>query len=155
MTTVAETPRVPARPAPAVRRIVEQWLIGIGMAVSFVTMGGFVLVMNRIDDAAFEEVVMPALVGADAGMPVAEARMLADTLASWFGITLIAVLLLSVIGLFLARRRPHRRGAGWWALAAGLACLLGSQLILFPVAFVFFVAAGFFALRPVTDGSPS
>ena len=42
-----------------------------------------------------------------------------------------------------------------WALAAGLACLLGSQLILFPVAFVFFVAAGLFALRPVTDGSPS
>lgn len=155
MTAMAETRRVPARSAPAVRRTAEQWLMVFGMAASFLTMGGFVLVMNRIDVAAFEEVVMPALVGADADLPVDEARMLADTLASWFGVTLIAVLLLSAITLFLTRRGPHRRGAGWWALAAGLACLVGSQLILFPVAFVFFVAAGFFALRPVTDGSPS
>src|SRR5699024_6648486 len=57
--------------------------------------------------------------------------------------------------LFLARPRPWRRGAGWGAAAAGLACLLGSQLIVSPAAFLFFVAAGFFALRPVAAGSPS
>ena len=89
------------------------------------------------------------------GLGVAEAHELARTLAAWFSVTLIAVLLLSAIGWFMARRRPWRRTAGWWILAAGLACLLGSQLILFPVAFIFFVAAGVFALRPVTDGSPS
>ena len=159
MTTMAEERRParrdPATPPPRVRRTAEQWLLGLGMAVSFVTMGGFVLVMNRIEDADFEQAVMPTLVGADAAMPASEARMLADTLASWFGVTLIAVLLLSVIALFLTRRRPPPRGAGGWALAARLACLLGSQLILFPVAFVFFVTAGLFALRPVTDGSPS
>lgn len=155
MTAVAEERRTPARPAPAVRRTAEQWLIGIGMVLSFVTMGGFVLVMNRIDAETFEHVVMPALVGADADMPLHEVQVLADTLAAWFGVTLVAVLLLSVVALVLIRRRPHRRGAGWWALAAGLACLLGSQLILFPVAFVLFVAAGFLALRPVTDGSTS
>ncbi|GAA4518732.1 hypothetical protein GCM10023160_01410 [Brachybacterium paraconglomeratum] len=143
--------------APRVSRTVELWLVGIGMAVSFLALGGFALVMNRIDAATFEQVVMPALVGAEAesGLGVAEAHELARTLAAWFSVTLIAVLLLSAIGWFVARRRPWRRTAGWWFLAAGLACLLGSQLILFPVAFIFFVAAGFFALRPVTDGSPS
>ena len=45
MTTMAE-PRRPARrdstaPPPRVRRTAEQWLLGLGMAVSFVTMGGF------------------------------------------------------------------------------------------------------------------
>lgn len=143
--------------APRVFRTVELWLVGIGMVLSFLGLGGFALVMNRIDMTTFEQVVMPALVGAEAesGVGVAEAHELARTLAAWFSVTLIAVLLLSAIGWFLARRRPWRRIAGWWILAAGLACLLGSQLILFPVAFIFFVAAGFFALRPVTDGSPS
>lgn len=149
----------PSRPgeqaAPRVSRTAELWLVGIGMALSFVALGGFALVMNRIDLATFEQVVMPALVGAEAGTGVAEAHELARTLAAWFSVTLIAVLLLSAIGWFVARRRPWRRAAGWWILAAGLACLIGSQLILFPVAFIFFVAAGLFALRPVTDGSPS
>lgn len=149
--------RTAEQAAPRVSRTAELWLLGIGMAVSFVGLGGFALVMNRIDAATFEQVVMPALVGAEAesGLGVAEAHELARTLAAWFSVTLIAVLLLSAIGWFVARRRPWRRTAGWWFLAAGLACLLGSQLILFPVAFIFFVAAGFFALRPVTDGSPS
>lgn len=147
--------RTAEQAAPRVSRTLELWLVGIGMAVSFVALGGFALVMNRIDLATFEQVVMPALVGADPGLGVAEAHELARTLAAWFSVTLIAVLLLSAIGWFLARRRPWRRTAGWWILAAGLACLLGSQLILFPVAFIFFVAAGVFALRPVTDGSPS
>ncbi|MGO1227080.1 MAG: hypothetical protein ACTMII_12200 [Brachybacterium sp.] len=159
MSTMAE-PRRAARPgreqaAPRVSRTAELWLVGIGMALSFIFLGGFALVMNRIDLPTFEQVVMPALVGTDPGLGVAEAHALARTLAAWFSVTLIAVLLASAIGWFLARRRPWRRTAGCWILAAGLACLLGSQLILFPVAFVFFVAAGFFALRPVTDGSPS
>ena len=159
MSTMAEGRRT-SRPrreqaAPAISRTTELWLLGVGMGLSFVALGGFALVMNRIDMATFEQVVMPALVGADPGLAVAEAHELARTLAAWFSVTLIAVLLLSAVGWFLARRRPWRRAAGWWVLAAGLACLLGSQLILFPLAFVFFVAAGFFALRPVTVGSPS
>lgn len=159
MSTMAEQRRT-ARPgrdhaAPVISRAAELWLLGIGMAASVITLGGFALVMNRIDLPTFEEVVMPALVGEETGIGVAEAHELARTLAAWFSVTLIAVLLLSAICWFLARRRPGRRTAGWWALAAGLICLLGSQLILFPLAFVFFVAAGLFALRPVTDGSPS
>ena len=39
-------------------------------------------------------------------------------------------------------------------LAAGAVCLLGSQLILYPVAFLFFAAAALFVLRPLPEGSP-
>lgn len=140
---------------PRVRRTVELWLAGIGIALSLVGLGGFALVMNQADQATFEAVIMPSLLGPEPGMSVPEAYEFGRTLAAWFGVTLITVLLLSVVGIFFARHRAWRRSSGWWFLAAGLTCLLGSQLILFPVAFVFFVAAGFFALRPVTDGSPS
>lgn len=140
---------------PRVRRTVELWLVGIGMALSLVSLGGFALVMNQADQATFETVIMPSLLGPDPGMSVAEAYEFGRTLAAWFGVSLITLLLLSVVGVFFTRHRPWRRSSGWWFLAAGLTCLLGSQLILFPVAFVFFVAAGCFALRPVTDGSPT
>jgi len=160
MTIMSERPRASQRaggeqPPPRVRRTLELWLVGIGMALSLVGLGGFTLVMNQADQATFESVIMPALTGTDPGIPSAEAYQLGRTLAAWFGVTLIVLLLLSVIGLFFTRRRPWRRSSGWWFLAAGLVCLLGSQLILFPVAFVFFVAAGCFALRPTSDGSPS
>lgn len=149
------TGRRPGGEQPTVRRTVELWLVGIGLVLSLVSLGGFTLVMNQADQSTFESAIMPTLVGPDSGMSTAEAYELGRTLAAWFGITLITMLLLSVAGTFFARRRPWRRSSGWWFLAVGLVCLVGSQLILFPVAFVFFVAAGFFALRPISNGSHS
>jgi len=140
---------------PRVHRTAELWLVGIAMALSIVCLGGFSLVMNEVDAATFERVIMPSLLGTDSGMALAQAYEAGRTLGAWFGVTLIVVLLLSAAGIFFTRRRPSRRSTGWWFLAAGLACLLGSQLILYPIAFVFFVSAGLFALRTVTDGSPS
>lgn len=151
----ARSARSAEQAPPQVRRTLELWLIGIGMVASLVTLGGFSLVMNQIDEATFATAVMPTLFGSEPGLDSATAFEAGRTLGAWFGFTLVGVLLLSVTTIFFTRRRPWRRTPGWWALAAGLACLLGSQFILFPVAFVFFVAAGSFALRPVTDGSPS
>ena len=65
----------------------------------------------------------------------------------------VVVVLLAVAGIAHTRSRPHRRLPGLWFLAAGTVCLLGSQLILYPVAFLFFAAAALFALRPVPEGS--
>src|SRR5699024_6862338 len=134
MTIMSERPRASQRaggeqPPPRVRRTLELWLVGIGMALSLVGLGGFTLVMNQADQATFESVIMPALTAADPGMPSAAAYQLGRTLAAWFGVTLIVLLLLPVIGLFSPRRRPWRRSCGGWFLAAGLVCLLGSQLI--------------------------
>lgn len=152
----AATPRTPRR--------AELWLAGIGAAASTVLLGGFSRVIGSVDAASFTDGLYPsflAAVGASADeLPPAAAFELARTLGSWFGFTLVGVLLLTAAGWWLARRRPNRRATGWWFAAAGLACLLGSQLLLFPVAFLFFVAAGLFALRPttprsITQGSPS
>lgn len=145
--------------APPVRRRAELWIAGIGAALSAVFLGGFSRVLGSVDLAEFTASLYPSLLAATgtdaAALPPEAAFETARTLASWFGFTLVGVLLLTAAGWWLARRRPQRRATGWLFAAAGLVCLLGSQLILFPVAFLFFVTAGLFALRPTTQGSPS
>jgi hypothetical protein len=121
------------------------------MALSTVFLGAFTLVMNRLDEEEFATTLHPEMqrTGMDltasgvAGDPYDAAR----TLAAWFGFTLMAVLLVGITGIFVARRRPRRRSTGWFFAIAGLVCLVGSQLVLYPVAFLFFVSAGLFALR--------
>lgn len=137
--------------AAATERTAEVWVAGAGMALSTLFLGAFPLVMNQLDAAEFATSLYPAMrrTGLDltAGGVPGDAYDAARTLAAWFGLTLMVVLLLGVTSIFLARRRPGRRAAGWFLAAAGLACLVGSQLLLYPVAFLFFVSAGMFALR--------
>jgi len=137
---------------PLVRRTAEIWCAAIGMAAATVLMGGFTLVLNSLDAASFAASGLGEQLGLDAADP-ARAYELASTLAAWFGFSLIGVLLLGAAGILGARHRPWRRSTGWWFFAAGLVCLLGSQLILYPVAFAFFVSAGLFALRPLENRS--
>ncbi|MFD2027857.1 hypothetical protein [Promicromonospora aerolata] len=147
---------VPARSAPAVaesspRRTVEIWAAGTGMVLSTLFLGAFTLVLNRIGEAEFASTLYPEMqrIGLDltAGGVPGDAYDAARALAAWFGCTLMAVLLLGVVGIFVARRRPGSRTAGWFFAATGLVCLVGSQLVLYPVAFLFFVSAAMFALR--------
>lgn len=135
------------------RRTAELVLLGIGLLVALVTMGGYTLVTNQLDQAGFIEIVAPVLLGEDSAADPAQTYEAGRTLAAWFGASLVVMLLLSAIGIAHLRSRPHRRTPGWWFLAVGLICLLGSQLVLFPVAFVFFVVAGLFALRPLSERS--
>lgn len=145
------TERVTAPAEPALRRTVEVWSAVAGMALSTVFLGAFTVVMNRLDRAEFAATLYPEMqrIGLDltasgvAGDPYDAAR----TLAAWFGFTLMVVLLLGITGIFVARRRPGRRSTGWFFATAGLVCLVGSQLVLYPVAFLFFAGAGLFALR--------
>ncbi|ATG53643.1 hypothetical protein CFK41_01745 [Brachybacterium ginsengisoli] len=146
--SVMTRPIAPTR----MRRTAEMTLLAVAVVLSILTMGGFTLVMNQIDMATFEEVVMPALLGGG-DLAVDQAHEMARTLAAWFGASLVLMLLLSAAGFALARSRPHRRTAGWWLFAAGLVCLLGSQLVLFPLAFLYFLPAGLFALRPTPERS--
>ncbi|WP_129662834.1 DUF4064 domain-containing protein [Phytoactinopolyspora endophytica] len=161
---MSSTTRTEAPP----RRTGEIVAACIGLVLSGLFLGGFAVVVNGADEQAFLADIYPAMTSA--GIEVAnprapahaaqgdEAYRAARTLAGWFGFTLLGVLATNAVGIFLARRRPRRRIAGWWFLAAGLVCLIGSQLILYPVAFLFFLAAGMFAVRkipqPESIGAP-
>ncbi len=142
------------REAPAVRRRAETWLVVAGMVASTVLLGGFAVVMNRVDEAEFLESLYPELRGAGVDLAQDQVYEAARTLGAWFGVTLVAVLLLAAVGVYAAGRRPARRATGWWFVAAGLVCLLGSQLLLYPVAFCFFLAAGLFVLRRPDQPDP-
>ncbi|NEE04756.1 hypothetical protein [Phytoactinopolyspora halotolerans] len=157
---MSDTTRTEAPP----RRTGEIVLAVVGMVVSGLFLGGFAVVINGVDERVFLAEVYPAMTSA--GIAVAEpgdpahaaqgndAYQAARTLAGWFGFTLLAVLATNAVGIFLARRRPWRGIAGWWFLAAGLFCLIGSQLVLYPVAFLFFLAAGLFAVRKIPPPEP-
>lgn len=140
-----------AAPHRTPRRTAEIAVAGVSLALSTVFLGGFAAVVGRADAASFERDVLPALTEAGivlAGASGADAAHdAARTLAAWFGFTLVAVLAATVVGIVVARDRPWRPTGGVWFLVAGVACLVGSQLILYPVAFGFFVAAALFAVR--------
>jgi len=143
--------------AVTVRRTAELWVAGVAAALTTLSLGAFTVVVNGVDEATFADSLYPLLadggVAGAAGVPVDVAYEATRTLAAWFSLTVPIVLGLTVVGFMLARRRPARRSTGWWFLAAGLACLLGSQLLLYPIAFGFFVTAGLFALRTTDQHS--
>lgn len=136
---------------PPLRRRWELTSAAVGMGLSVVFLGGFARVVTGVDLASFTATLYPSLLAvmgrSPADLPPEPAFDAALVLASWFGFALIGVLLTSVVGIYVTRSRPDRATAGWFFLAAGLICLFGSQLILFPVAFFFFLTAGMFALR--------
>ncbi|MEL7976660.1 hypothetical protein AAG589_12415 [Isoptericola sp. F-RaC21] len=151
-TPAADAPVAPDAPAdPPVRRTAELWVAGVAAALTTLLLGAFALVVNGVDEQTFAGTLYPLLtdagVAGGAGVSVDAAYEATRTLAAWFGFTVVVVLGLTAVGFAVARRRPARRSSGWWFLAAGLACLLGSQLLLYPIAFGFFVTAGLFALR--------
>jgi hypothetical protein len=154
-TTADSRPTVPASAGPmppAGRRApAEVWVAALGLVLSTVFLGGFAVVMNRLDAGAFAAELYPEMqrAGLDlaAGGGPGDAYQAARTLAAWFGLTLMVVLGLGAVGILAARHGGGFRTPVWVFAAAGLACLLGSQLILYPVAFLFFVAAGLSAVR--------
>lgn len=134
-------------PPPRWRRRPELWLAGIGMAAAAVLQGGFTLAVSRSDDTQLRDTILPALTSAGVQTTTADAVEVLQTLAAWFGLSLVVMAGLFAVGAFIASRRPRRRSTGWWFLAAGLVCLIGTQFVLYPIAFLFFLAAGLFAVR--------
>lgn len=157
---IAQPPVFAAESArPRTSRRWELAVAAVGAVLATVLLGGYARVIGSVDLPGFTESLYPALLGAT-GQSAAElspeaAYTSARTVAGWFGFTLVGVLLCCAVGWFIARRRPERKVAGWLFFAAGLVCLVGSQFILFPVAFFFFLSAGLFALRPTSHGSQS
>ncbi|MBD5785405.1 hypothetical protein IF650_04355 [Cellulosimicrobium terreum] len=152
MSTTTERPVVPAPTTPATPAVRRTWEIGLavtGLVLSTVLLGGFAAVMNGLDEQTFRRDVLPAMTDAGIVLGTAAPYEAARTAAAWFGFTLVAVLATGAAGVYVAWQRPRCKVPGVLLLVAGLTCLLGSQLVLHPVAFLFFVAAALFALRNV------
>jgi hypothetical protein len=146
---MAGSPAVREEAAPFRRRI-EVVIASVGLVGAAVLQGGFALLITRSDDETLRTGVLPALRDNGVQISDAEADVALNTLAAWFGYSLVLVALLWAVGLFFAHHRPRRRATGWWFAGAGLACLVGTQMLLYPVAFFFFVAAALFAVRKPT-----
>ncbi|WP_251452154.1 hypothetical protein [Microbacterium sp. Marseille-Q6648] len=153
MTRTASTAAVPDTDGARISRRIEMWIAGIGLGSATVLQGGFAVAVTRSDGEALEAAILPALRSAGFALSHTTAYAAVHTLAAWFGLSLIAMALLCAAGFFAASRRPRRRSTGWWFFAAGLACLFGTQLLLYPVAFLFFLTAGLFAVRTLHVGS--
>lgn len=153
MSVMTESPSTPDAAAQPFRRRIELIIAAVGFAAAAVLQGGFALVISRADSAALQDSVLPALHAAGLDIPDADAYTVLNTLAGWFGFSLILIALLCAVGWFFATYRPRRRSTGWWFAGAGLACLFGTQLVLYPVAFLFFLSAALFAVRTPNPGS--
>ena len=142
----ASPSRMP-RAAPFRRRI-ELIIAGIGLAASAVLQGGFAFVIIRSDDETLQTAVLPAL--REAGIErvgcrrpgrrsTPSPRGSASRSSSWR------------CSARSDSSSPCIAPAGvrhcWWFVGAGVACLLGTQLVLYPVAFLFFLSAALFAVR--------
>jgi ABC-type transport system involved in multi-copper enzyme maturation permease subunit len=66
-----------------------------------------------------------------------------QTLGAWFGFTLLALLILVSVATMLVRYRNYRKQSCAIYFLTGVVTLIGSQMIAFPIAFCFFLAAGF------------
>ena len=100
-----------------------KWSGWIGMVLALVFMGGFSLAINQM---------------------TAEAALAQfQTLGAWFGFTLLALLILVSVATMLVRYRNYRKQSCAIYFLTGVVTLIGSQMIAFPIAFCFFLAAGF------------
>lgn len=121
----------------------------LGAIFTFILLGGFAVVIAQMNEAEFLAGLYPAMQEIGMQVPQDEAYVVAKTLAAWFGFTVFFTLILTAIGVFFARLPKRWRRSGVIFAITGVVCLIGSQLIAYPVAFFFFLAAALMFLRKV------
>ncbi|TWE08447.1 uncharacterized protein DUF4064 [Neobacillus bataviensis] len=128
----------------------RKWEVMIGIAgavLCLLFLGGFSLTITSMEESIFEKTVFPILQESVSKEYVSESFEAVNVLAIWFGVTLLIVLFLVVTAvLYIWRNRFPKKAALFYTLA-GLATLIGTQLLAFPLAFLFFLAAGFCLFR--------
>ncbi|WP_390410200.1 DUF4064 domain-containing protein [Lacticaseibacillus jixiensis] len=113
----------------------------IGMILVTGLLGGFSATVNLMKPAQYEKILAPMFASSLQGVSAKQGLLMFKTLGAWFGYTVIIVLTLGVIANLLLRHHKRVRLAGGLYLIAGVVTLLGSQLIAYPLAFIFFVVA--------------
>lgn len=115
-------------------------VLGIGGALLVLLMlGGFSLTVNAMDSSSFQEVIAPVLGNAMPDATTEQGLLFIKTLGAWFGFTAFTVVGLTALATFFVSKGKYVRRAALFYGLAGLVTLLGSQLIAYPLAFLFFV----------------
>lgn len=119
----------------------------IGAILVLIFLGGFAVTMFRVNMGDFQTVIAPIFEGAIPDIHSAAGFESMKTLGAWFSVTAFLTLILTALGNFFVsgNKFPKRAAAAY--VGSGLVVLLGSQLIAYPLAFIFFVAAAFSLLR--------
>lgn len=127
-------------------------MIGIiGVILCVIFLGGFSLTMTSMEEGIYETSVFPILQEGVSEEYVSESFEAVKALAIWFGVTLLIVFILVALAtLSIWRNKFPKRGAVLF-IFAGLATLIGTQFIAFPLAFLFFIAAALCLFRKIKE----
>ncbi|PAE35554.1 DUF4064 domain-containing protein [Bacillus sp. 7884-1] len=132
----------------------RKWEVMIGIAgviLCVIFLGGFSLTMTSMEESIYETTVFPILQEGVSEEYVSESFEAVKALAIWFGVTLIIVFILVALAtLSIWRNKYLKRGAVLY-IFAGLATLIGTQFIAFPLAFLFFIASALCLFRKIKE----
>jgi phosphoglycerol transferase MdoB-like AlkP superfamily enzyme len=132
----------------------RKWEVMIGIAgviLCVIFLGGFSLTMTSMEESIYETTVFPILQEGVSEEYVSESFEAVKALAIWFGVTLLIVFILVALAtLSIWRNKYPKRGAVFF-IFAGLATLIGTQFIAFPLAFLFFIAAALCLFRKIKE----
>ena len=131
----------------------RKWEVIIGLAgviLCVILLGGFSLTITSMEEKTFAETVFPILQEGVSENYISESFLAVKALAVWFGVTLLIVLSLILPATVCIWRNRYPKWAASLYLAAGLTTLIGTQLIAFPLAFLFFIAASLCLFRKIT-----
>jgi chromate transport protein ChrA len=107
--------------------------------------------MTSMEEGIYETTVFPILQAGVSEEYVSESFEAVKALAIWFGVTLLIVFILVALAtLSIWRNKSPKRGAVFF-IFAGLATLIGTQFIAFPLAFLFFIAAALCLFRKIKE----
>ncbi|NWQ40488.1 DUF4064 domain-containing protein [Bacillus sp. EB106-08-02-XG196] len=122
----------------------RKWEVMIGLAgviLCVIFLGGFSLTMTSMEEGTYETTVFPILQEGVSEEYLSESFDAVKVLAIWFGITLIIVFILVALATLLIWRNKYPKRGAVLFIFSGLATLIGTQFIAFPLAFLFFIAA--------------
>ena len=132
----------------------RKWEVMIGIAgviLCVIFLGGFSLTITSMEESTYETTVFPILQEGVSEEYISESFEAVKALAIWFGVTLLIVfILVALAALSIWQNKYPKRGAVFF-IFAGLAALMGTQFIAFPLAFLFFIAAALCLFRKINE----
>jgi len=125
-------------------------IIGIiGLVLCLIFLGGFSLTITSMDESTFRNSVYPIMQGSSNMNDQTESFEAMKTFGVWCGISLLVVFTFVIVATLLVWKDTHPKWASLLYLFAGACTLMGTQLVAFPLAFIFFVVAGLCMFRKV------